>query len=273
MMKLITLCADDYALNEAVSQGIIRLVATERLTAVSCMTTSPHWSQHAPWLHPYREKTDLGLHFNLTEGQPLSGKTSSIARQGTFLSLPLLVTKAHLRSLKVVDIEQELLLQLQQFVQHMQCLPDFIDGHQHIHHLPVIREALLKVYQQHLREKRAYIRISLQRRPRGNLKSLILAVTGAVKLQYQLQKLNIPYNAAFSGIYPFQDAMNYRQYFIEFLRKAENQQLIMCHPGLENRAEKDAIAFSRFQELTYLNSAAFNEDCEQYHVKLTRLTL
>jgi predicted glycoside hydrolase/deacetylase ChbG (UPF0249 family) len=268
-MKFITLCADDYGLNEAVSQGILHLLTMKRLTAVSCMTTSPDWPKHSAWLHPYRDHVDIGLHFNLTEGQPLSIKSSSIARRESFFSLPSLMAKAYGRFLKVADVEHELILQLEQFIKCMQRLPDFIDGHQHIHHLPVIRAALLKVHEEYLRKHNSYVRISVQRQG-GGLKPKILAFTGALILKQQLRKRSIPYNHAFSGIYPFDNANNYRDYFTRFLATAEKQELIMCHPGLSNPQSGDAIAVNRFQELNYLSSAAFKEDCDRYHIQLTR---
>ncbi|MGB6976192.1 MAG: ChbG/HpnK family deacetylase [Gammaproteobacteria bacterium] len=271
-MKFITLCADDYGMNKAISQGIIHLLTMGRLTAVSCMTTSSCWSEHAPWLHPYREHADLGLHFNLTEGQPLGKKNSTIAPRGSFLSLPLLMAKAYGGFIKVADVEQELLLQLEQFNKHVQRLPNFIDGHQHIHHLPIVREALLKMYEQPLLGRETYVRISIQREG-GGIKSKIIALTGAARLQRQLKINKIPYNQTFSGIYPFQDAVNYRQYFIRFLRQVKNQELIMCHPALFNPQTIDPIASSRLYEFNYFKSPAFKEDCERYHVQLTRLIL
>jgi predicted glycoside hydrolase/deacetylase ChbG (UPF0249 family) len=269
-MKYIILCADDYGMNEDISQSIVRLLAMKRLTAVSCMTTFPDWPHYASGLHPYYEHADMGLHFNLTEGQALTRKGSTIIRQGSFLSLPLLMAKAHARCIKVADVEQELLLQLEQFNKHMKRLPDFIDGHQHIHHLPVIREALLKVYEQHLGVQRPYIRVSVQWWG-GGIKSKIIALTGAMALRRQLKLRKIPYNHTFSGIYPFQNAINYRKYFKNFLARAENQELIMCHPALGSSQIKDEIATSRLKEWDYFSSVQFTKDCEHYRIQLGRM--
>src|SRR5580693_851904 len=116
-MKYIILCADDYGQTCAISQAIIDLLKSRRLTAISCMVTSSGWPLHAPWLIPYKNQVDIGLHFNLTEGKgPLS----------------LLLLKSHLRQLHKHTIRAELNTQLDQFISAMGVLPDFIDGHQHV---------------------------------------------------------------------------------------------------------------------------------------------
>ena len=68
MSRSIVLCADDYALHPAVDAAVQQLARAGRLSATSCMTTSPHWQQAAPALKPLRPMLSVGLHFNLTEG-------------------------------------------------------------------------------------------------------------------------------------------------------------------------------------------------------------
>ena len=72
MTKRIVLCADDYGQAPAISDGIIELLKDQRLSAVSCMTNTPDWPIYAKNLLPFRLERDIGLHFNLTEGKPLS---------------------------------------------------------------------------------------------------------------------------------------------------------------------------------------------------------
>ena len=66
--RAILLCADDYALHPLVDDAVQQLARAGRLSATSCMTTSPHWQQAAPALKPLRPMLSVGLHFNLTEG-------------------------------------------------------------------------------------------------------------------------------------------------------------------------------------------------------------
>ena len=71
-MKHIILCADDYGQNFAISQAIVDLFEKKRLSATSCMVTSPDWPRYSSLLIPFRDHVDVGLHFNLSEGFPLS---------------------------------------------------------------------------------------------------------------------------------------------------------------------------------------------------------
>ena len=63
----IVLCADDYALHPLIDQAVIQLASKERLSATSCMTTSPRWATAAHDLKLLRPQLAVGLHFNLTE--------------------------------------------------------------------------------------------------------------------------------------------------------------------------------------------------------------
>ena len=61
MTDAIVLCADDYALTAPVSRAILTLAETGRISALSCMTASPHWPEHGPWLAGVKDKVDVGL--------------------------------------------------------------------------------------------------------------------------------------------------------------------------------------------------------------------
>jgi chitin disaccharide deacetylase len=105
-MKKITLCADDYGQNQSISQAIIALFEKNRLSATSCLTSSLFWPEHAKWLQPFANQVDIGLHFNLTEGKPLSH--DMLSAHG-FLPLSQLILKAYARRLNREAIEAELI--------------------------------------------------------------------------------------------------------------------------------------------------------------------
>lgn len=270
-LKKIILCADDYGLNTSISQGIIDLVRRGHLSAVSCMTTAPFWSDAAPLLKPYQGQVDLGLHFNLTEGKPVSNLY--IQKHGKrFFSLPELILRSFFGLLDLAAIEQECEAQLLHFHASMDSWPDFIDGHQHVHHLPGVRDAILRIYDKHLRQKAPYIRsVQNATQPlswRDNLKQGIIKYCGAAGLERRLKKAGIPHNSVFSGIYSFSEAEHYAQIFPRFLQKMEDCGLIMCHPGLKGETENDPIAKARFAEYSYLAGEQFTSDCENFAVCL-----
>ena len=83
--RAILLCADDYALHPLVNDAVRQLALAGRLSATSCMTTSPLWPQAAPALRDLRPRLSVGLHFNLTEdhgGQHDAQAAPGIGRYG-----------------------------------------------------------------------------------------------------------------------------------------------------------------------------------------------
>jgi predicted glycoside hydrolase/deacetylase ChbG (UPF0249 family) len=257
------LCADDFGLYSGVSQAIIQLVRKERLTAVSCMTNGLDFTKSAPELLALNDKVQLGLHFNLTEGHFLSNSSKSC------FSLNELLVKTHLRLLDKQLIMQELHAQLDAFVETMGEMPAFIDGHQHVHQFPGIREVVLEVYKQRFLAREAYIRSTF---PMINLKPYqfkmhVIALTGGRALQSALTDLKIPHNAFFSGVYDFDIDANYRTLFRQWLALIPPNTLMMCHPG-EGNMPGDAIALARVNEFKYLLSDEFVADCREYGVEL-----
>lgn len=156
-MKSIILCADDYGQNTAISQAIIALLKEKKLSATSCMTNAPEWLTHAAWLATYKDHADIGIHLNLTEGKPLSAAFRE-SYGDSFPSLMTLLKKCYLRQWDPSNIYAELNAQLDQFIAGVGRLPDFIDGHQHVHHFPLIRNVVLKLYEARLRTVNCYVR-------------------------------------------------------------------------------------------------------------------
>jgi predicted glycoside hydrolase/deacetylase ChbG (UPF0249 family) len=261
--KTIVLCADDFGINPGVSEGILKLVRIQRLSAVSCMTNSPDFDFHVNELCALKDKVQTGLHFNLTEGFLLSEPPQPC------LGLNELLIKSHLRLLKSSFIAREFNTQLDHYISKMGGVPDFIDGHQHVHQFPVVRQEILKIYEQRLRKNKTFIRSTT---PSINLSSYqfkahILAMTGGKALSYRLKKLNIPHNQYFSGIYDFNPDSNYRDLFRQWLNLMPTNTLVMCHPG-EGKNSTDVIASARNIEMDYFLSDEFLEDCQEYCVQL-----
>ena len=139
--RVLALCADDFGLAPAISSGIARLAREQRLTEVSCITNSPHWTDDSALLRDLPASVNIGLHLNLTEGRPLSPQ---LARHWPQLpGLPRLIAQAHLRGLPKSALRSELHAQIAAFIDTVGAVPTFIDGHQHVHHLPGVRDIVL----------------------------------------------------------------------------------------------------------------------------------
>lgn len=273
MTKRIVLCADDYGQAEPISKAIITLIQHGRVTATSCMVNSKCWTQHAKWLLTFKDRVDIGLHFNLTEGKALS--RAYIAKYGeTFFPLSTILRKSLLRQIDRKVIEEECKAQIDQFQQTMGFLPNFIDGHQHVHQFPVIRDALINVYNQRLKGQKIYIRLVNEkvgiRDLMKDFKKIVITATGTSGFQKLLNKYNIPHNQSFAGIYSFANASGYKQTFSRFLAQVSDGGLIMCHPGLPAKQTDDVIAKARYEEYQYLFGGQFLLDCYRNGATLGR---
>lgn len=269
-IKTITLCADDYAQNIPISEGIIQLAEQQRINATSCMVNSNVWRETSPALLPIKSTTWVGLHFNLTHGNALS--SSWRKNYGTtFPGMGRLLGLSYLRRLNVNVVIAELQAQIDAYTQSMNEYPDFIDGHQHIHQLPVIRDALLAVY------ANLPSGISIRKTSHNGMdlfkadgfpKRQLIALLGGLAFKKRLTAQSTPVNTSFSGIYNFKEAPNYRHYFQQFLKHSQDDGLIMCHPGHYSEDVSDPLYRYRHHELNYLMSDDYLNDLKSYSFQL-----
>ena len=140
---LIVLTADDYALTEGVSRGIEELATAGRLSATGAMVTFRHWRGHSSRIAKLRARIAVGLHVNLTLGAPL-GPLPRLAPSGALPAIGVLTRLAFATRLDTAEIAAEVTRQLDTFDQHLGFPPDYLDGHQHAHALPQVREAVLE---------------------------------------------------------------------------------------------------------------------------------
>lgn len=258
----IILCADDYGLSPGVSRAIVELIEAGRLSATSCMTLADHWSETARALKPLAGKAAIGLHFTLTALPPHP-------------QLGPLLKAALLGRLDENEIASELHRQIDAFEREMGCKPDFLDGHQHVHVLPTVRDAVLKVMTTRL--KGAWLRDvweplpSLLAHSPNRIKSLILNLLGH-GLHQRAHTLGIPVNRGFRGAYDLLgDVPDVALLFPRFLQGADANMLIMCHPAHVDRAlveGPDPVHAPREAERAYLASDLFSKHLAQAGVAL-----
>lgn len=266
MKKRIVLCADDYGQEQEISEGIYSLLEWGVLSATSCLVTSSYWFEHATWLKRFESWIDIGLHFNLTEGKPLSQEFYD-AYGTAFFSLKDMLLRSTLRQLNPQVIAAEFTAQLDAFVAATGKLPDFIDGHQHVHQFPIVREAILRVYKE--RQLTAYMRLVDPPISDLAIKNLMIKLSGGYRMRQLYTAAQIPHNPSFAGIYDFKQAINYPIFFRQFMEKIGDNGIIMCHPA--GSISKDSIGLARQKEYKYFNSSDFERDC--LHAQVTIGTL
>ncbi|HEY8579268.1 MAG TPA: ChbG/HpnK family deacetylase, partial [Beijerinckiaceae bacterium] len=139
--KTFVLCADDFGLSPAVSAGILEAIDAGRLSATGCMTNLPSFRPAAGALAARRGRVQAGVHLTLTAGAPLA-PCPRLAPEGRLPALPVLLRAGRGDAELRRDIGAEIGRQLDAFAEAFGGAPDFVDGHQHVHALPLVRGAL-----------------------------------------------------------------------------------------------------------------------------------
>ena len=244
MTRRIIVCADDYGLSPSVDGAIIDLIQSRRVSATTCLVQGSRWPQASISLTDL--PCDVGLHLDFT--------SDSVNPLPTSLRLPATWMQCYLR-LSKKQIIQNLHIQWDRFCRAMSRQPDFIDGHQHVHTLPVVRDALLDLL--HQKRFTGYLRSTTPMLHFPSvIKSQIIALLGGRHWHKQLIDRGLKHNQAFAGVYQFASFGHYRSYFQHWLKHLPDQSLIMCHPGLDGYP-------SLRHEYQYFKSQAYLDDLEQ----------
>ncbi|MGE5339296.1 MAG: ChbG/HpnK family deacetylase [Gemmatimonadota bacterium] len=246
MARRVALCADDYGYNAAVDEAILALIDLGRLGGTSCMVDAPRFSAAAPPLRERASRADIGLHFNLTEAFPGAPRIGS---------LPKVIAFSWLQALQPVDVVRRLKAQLARFEAAFKCIPAYIDGHQHVHQFPLIRDALLGELAARYGSRRPLIRNTVSTAGDGKLH--LLALLGGRSLRTQLNGCGWPTNLDFVGAYRYAPGVDFATLAAKWLRTLKDGAIWMCHPA--TRAEpNDPIGAFRVAEYRWLASDEFD---------------
>jgi predicted glycoside hydrolase/deacetylase ChbG (UPF0249 family) len=263
----IAICADDFGIEPGVDEAIVELCQKSRLSATSCLTMAPYFAEHAVRLKSL--DVDIGLHVNFTE---------SLGRQGLFLPLSNLIARSYLRQLPGPQVRQQIEGQFDAFEQHMGRAPDFVDGHLHVHQLPVIREVLVKVLSERYPDNMPWIRNTQPGKLSNGLpwmqrlKAHVIGALGARSLSRSALQIGARINRDFFGAYDFsRPHPPYAAMLDAWLQHTSYGSLIMTHPAKYVSA-KDAFGQDRIEEYRVLGSEVFLALLEQHSLEVRRLS-
>jgi len=272
MTARIAVCADDFGLDADIGRGVLALAEQGRISAASCLVGGHHWRSAAREVHALRALgLDIGLHLDLTEA-PLD---RSLRR-----SLPGLILGCHAHLLDVGPLRREVRNQIDAFEQMTGHAPDYIDGHQHVHQLPQVRDALFEVLGS--RAQRPWLR-STRRAPALKAprdarwmerhKDRIVQALGGNAFTARAQALGFGVNRHLLGVYGLAGtAAHYRGWLDAWLAAAGDDDLLVCHPALPgSQGGGDPIRVARLTEYAVLSGDAMRQALTAHRVSVTRL--
>lgn len=238
-------------LHAGINAAAIELAARARVHALGAMVGAPAWTAVAQALAQAGERgVDLGLHLDLTE-HPLLRQTRR--------PLGDWMWRAAWRRIDRKPLRLEIRAQLAAFADGIGRQPDYVDGHQHVHQLPGVRETLLEELAAQA-GPRPWLRNSRSRDagPFGlhnSVKTLIIGLAGARGLATLARAQGWQQNAALLGAYDFGGGIErYRALARAWLHAARDRDLLMCHPSVPSTSH-DPLLAARCAEFEYWSSA------------------
>jgi predicted glycoside hydrolase/deacetylase ChbG (UPF0249 family) len=235
MAKLI-FNADDLGLSRGVNRGILECYKNGIVNSASLMTTTPYFEETV-FLIKENKLTNIGLHFNLTEGKPLliSHKTM-VDKAGNFMR-----NICDEENVVLLEVEQELEAQLKKAID-AGVLITHLDSHHHIHMSANVSNAFLKIahrYNLPLRKIENNYRHPIKR----------------MKHYMQFKKHQF-YTDSFSSDFYGEEATV--ETLNSIIKNAKGSIEIMCHPGYQEE-ENGIYDVERKKELDILTSDAIKK--------------
>lgn len=243
---------------------MLQLAHLGRLSGTGCLVDGPSFLQNAPRLRA--SGLQAGLHLNFTE---------QLEHEGIFMPLGRLVQACWTRRLDAAQVRRQIATQLDRYESVMQRAPDYVDGHQHVHQFPQIREALLvELARRYPAGSRPWLRSTLasgRGLPAGTkVKAAIIATLGAAQTVRLARRQGLQLNRALLGVYDFQGgAAGYSDLLRRWLSIARDNDLIMCHPATA-AVPGDPLGRQRLAELEVLASDETGEWLRRHDVVISR---
>jgi predicted glycoside hydrolase/deacetylase ChbG (UPF0249 family) len=260
----IWLCADDYGIAPGVNSAIRDLIMRGRLNATSVMVVAPGFTRaearSLAILNSGAPRAAIGLHLTFTAPfRPLTPGFRPLRENGFPLLRDLFKTGL-LRRFERAALAAEIDAQLAAFAAAFGRPPDFIDGHQHAHLAPQVREEVLAAAKR--RAPEAWVRQCGSAQPAikrlADPKGLILDwFSRAMRARAEVS--GVPTNPAFAGTYSFRPDADLARKFPRFLDDLPDGGLVMCHPGHvdDELIRLDPLTDLREREYAYLAGDAF----------------
>ena len=264
-MKRIAICIDDYGLHTAVDEAVLAMIGKGRVTATSCMVGAPAWQYDVARLKEQADagRVDAGLHLDLVE-YPIEGRLKR--------PVGVWMRNSVLGRIDGLAVRDEIRRQLDAFEATMGRAPSHVDGHQHVHQFPVIRDRLVQeLAQRYPSGSRPWLR-NTAGASRWRFKGRVIEAMGARALARLSRERGFAQNASLLGVYDFRGGpQRFRALMREWLADARDGDLLMCHiatgivPG-------DEIARARVDEYAVFGDEGFDQILRDAQVTPARMT-
>lgn len=261
--RTLCVCIDDYGLQPGINAAALDLAERGRVQAIGCIVSAAAWADGATRLrHLDHRNLDLGLHLNLTEA--VAGHAAQ--------PLWSLVLRSGAHALGARQLRERIRRQFDTWEQELGRQPDFVDGHQHVHQLPQVRELLLEEIVRRPWARLPWLRRTPPRERSESWKARIIHRLGGAAMERRMIALGLRGNAALLGVYGFDaDPAIYPRRLAAWLAEARHGDLLMCHPSAQAQ-HHDPIAAARLNEYAVLQGEEWIQIAQTLGVQFAPLS-
>jgi predicted glycoside hydrolase/deacetylase ChbG (UPF0249 family) len=247
--QLLIIHADDFGETEQITLGICEGIEAGVITSTSIMANMPATEFALARVKGLADRASFGVHLTLCEGGPLTHAPTLVDSRGSFHSKRQLFLRSVSGQLRLEELEAEIGAQVERIaaggvrVSHL-------DGHKHLHQLPVVCRAVANVARRHGIER---VRLAAMRHtagftsPSSAARELLSVHAGRVfsraRLRSPRRLIDIRYCMA---------AADQPTKWIRLMRGGIAE--IFCHPGTELADQEKPGSCQRAEELEFLMS-------------------
>ncbi len=136
--------ADDFGETLEITRGICRGIEAGVITSTSVMANMAATHEALERAATLGDRASFGVHLNLCEGKPLSAGRSLVDGDGRFHGKRALFVACLTGRLRLAEVEAEIAAQIAR-VRDSGLRISHLDGHKHLHQLPVVSAAVANV--------------------------------------------------------------------------------------------------------------------------------
>lgn len=136
--------ADDFGESIEITRGICTAIESGAVTSTTIMANMPGTAYSLQRVAGFSDQASFGVHLNLCEGRPLTMGRTLVGSHGEFHGKRALFLRAMSGMLSQTEVEAEIRAQIA-VVHDAGVRISHVDGHKHLHQLPVVCAAVGRV--------------------------------------------------------------------------------------------------------------------------------
>jgi predicted glycoside hydrolase/deacetylase ChbG (UPF0249 family) len=248
--------ADDFGETEEITEGICQAIEAGAVTSTSIMANMPGTQAALPRVAALSDRASFGVHLNFCEGRPLTSGSSLVDDRGELHAKRALFLRALRGQLSPADLEAEVTAQIAR-IHEAGVRVSHVDGHKHLHQLPIVRNAVARVLPRFGIERVRVTRLKAIAAAKQPATLVREALAWQAERTFRRARLRSP-----ARVLDLQAIMRPANAGggASLARSAPEGPIeVFCHPGTQRADIAKPGSCARFEELTFLLSPRFQD--------------